>query len=101
MSKVSLIMELPQQAKISSIDRIESLLGLALPGVGLVHRPVPPSPLRVKLGFQYFRLENQGTPEMQLHWDAICKSRKHCHSHSQPEALCGVKAGTLVHQGMM
>jgi len=74
-SEGQLITELPQQAKISSMDRIESLLGLALPGVALAHRPVPPSPLRVKLGFQYFRLENQATPEIQQHWDAICRSR--------------------------
>jgi type VI secretion system protein ImpJ len=70
-----LVGELPQQAKISSFDKIESLLGLALPGVALVHRPVPPSPLRIKLGYQYFRLENQGTADIQLHWDAIRNSR--------------------------
>jgi len=91
MSEGQLIMELPQQAKISSIDRIESLLGLALPGVGLVHRPVPPSPLRVKLGFQYFRLENQGTPEMQLHWDSICKSRNIAIRIPNPKRFAGLK----------
>ncbi|HEU0006025.1 MAG TPA: type VI secretion system baseplate subunit TssK [Terriglobia bacterium] len=91
MSEGQLITELPQQAKISSIDRIESLLGLALPGVGLVHRPVPPSPLRVKLGFQYFRLENQGTPEMQLHWDAICKSRNIAIRIPNPKRFSGLK----------
>jgi type VI secretion system protein ImpJ len=91
MSEGLLITELPQQAKISSIDRIESLLGLALPGVGLVHRPVPPSPLRVKLGYHYFRLESQGTPEMQLHWDAICKSRNLAIRIPNPKRFAGLK----------
>jgi type VI secretion system protein ImpJ len=70
-----LIEELPRQAKISSVDKISSLLGLALPGVALVHRPIPPNPLRVKLGLQYFRMESRGDAESQTHWDAICKSR--------------------------
>ena len=70
-----LIEELPRQAKISSVDKISSLLGLALPGVALVHRPIPPHPLRVKLGLQYFRMESRGDAESQTHWDAICKSR--------------------------
>lgn len=70
-----LIEELPKQAKISSADKISSLLGLALPGVALVHRPVPPHPLRVKLGLQYFRLESRGDSESQKHWEEICKSR--------------------------
>jgi type VI secretion system protein ImpJ len=70
-----LIEELPRQAKISSVDKISSLLGLALPGVALVHRPIPPNPLRVKLGLQYFRMESRGDAESQMHWDAICKSR--------------------------
>ncbi len=70
-----LIEELPSQAKISSTDQINSLLGLALPGVRLKHRPVPPSPLRVKLGYQYFRFEELEDPESRKHWDAICRSR--------------------------
>jgi len=70
-----LIEELPRQAKISSADTINSLLGLALPGVALVHTPIPPHPLRVKIGLQYFRLESRKDPESQRHWDHICKSR--------------------------
>ena len=70
-----LIEELPRQTKISSPDTINSLLGLALPGVALVHCPIPPHPLRVKLGFQYFRLECRGDAESQKHWDQICRSR--------------------------
>ncbi len=70
-----LIEELPRQAKISSIDMINSLLGLALPGVALVHCPIPPHPLRVKLGLQYFRLESRGDAESQRHWEQICRSR--------------------------
>lgn len=70
-----LIEELPRQAKISSTDTINSLLGLALPGVALVHTPIPPHPLRVKIGLQYFRLESRKDAESQRHWDHICKSR--------------------------
>ncbi|MCI0419360.1 MAG: type VI secretion system baseplate subunit TssK [Acidobacteria bacterium] len=90
-SEGQLITELPQQAKISSMDRIESLLGLALPGVALAHRPVPPSPLRVKLDYQYFRLENQGTPEIQQHWDAICRSRNIAIRIPNPKRFAGLK----------
>jgi type VI secretion system protein ImpJ len=70
-----LIEELPRQAKISSMDQINSLLGLALPGVILSHRPAPPSPLRVKMGYQYFRFEEREDSESRKHWEAICKSR--------------------------
>ena len=70
-----LIEELASQAKISSTDQINSLLGLALPGVRLKHRPAPPSPLRIKLGYQYFRFEELEDSESRKHWDAICKSR--------------------------
>jgi type VI secretion system protein ImpJ len=86
-----LVGELPQQAKISSMDRIESLLGLALPGVALVHRPVPPSPLRVKLGYQYFRLENQGTEDIQVHWEAIRSSRSIAIRIPNPKRFAGLK----------
>jgi len=86
-----LINEIPQQAKISSIDKIESLLGLALPGVSLVHRSIPPSPLRVKLGYQYFRLEDQGGPEMQLHWEAIRSSRTIAFRIPNPKRFTGLK----------
>jgi type VI secretion system protein ImpJ len=70
-----LIEELPKQSKISSTDQVNSLLGLALPGVLLRHRPAPPAQLRVKLGYQYFRFEVHEDPESRKHWDAICKSR--------------------------
>lgn len=70
-----LIEELPRQAKISSADKINSLMGLALPGVALIHSPIPPHPLRVKLGLQYFRLESRRDAESQNHWGQICKSR--------------------------
>jgi type VI secretion system protein ImpJ len=70
-----LIEELPRQSKISSTDQINSLLGLALPGVLLRHRPAPPAPLRVKLGHQYFRFEVHEDPESRKHWDAISRSR--------------------------
>lgn len=70
-----LIEDLPRQAKISSADAINSLLGLALPGVALVHTPIPPHPLRVKLGLQYFRFESRKDAESLRHWEQISKSR--------------------------
>lgn len=69
-----LIEELPRQTKISSAESINSLLGLALPGVALIHSPIPPHPLRVKLGLQYFKLETRRDPESLKHWEQICKS---------------------------
>lgn len=75
MPEHQLIEELPRQAKISSTDKISSLLGLALPGVALAHCSVPPHPLHVKMGLQYFRLESRGDPESQKHWEEICRSR--------------------------
>jgi type VI secretion system protein ImpJ len=86
-----LITEVPQQAKISSIDKIESLLGLALPGVPLIHRSVPPSPMRVKLGYQYFRLEDQGGPEIQQHLEAIRSSRTIAIRIPNPKRFAGLK----------
>jgi type VI secretion system protein ImpJ len=86
-----LITEVPQQAKISSIDKIESLLGLALPGVPLVHRSVPPSPMRIKLGYQYFRLEDHGGPEIQQHLDAIRSSRTIAIRIPNPKRFAGLK----------
>jgi type VI secretion system protein ImpJ len=86
-----LIAEIPQQAKISSMDNIESLLGLALPGVALVHRPVPPAPLRVKLGYHYFRLETLGTPEIKYHWEAIRSSRTIAIRIPNPRRFAGLK----------
>jgi len=70
-----LIEELPRQAKISSAERIMSLLGLALPGIALAYQPAPPPALRVKLGLQYFRLESRGDPEYRKHWEYICSAR--------------------------
>ncbi len=70
-----LIGKLPGQTKITSIDKIESLLGLALPGVPLIPVPIPPSPLRIKLGYHFFRLESKGGEEIQVHWNAVRDSR--------------------------
>ncbi len=86
-----LITEIPQQAKISSVDKIESLLGLALPGVPLIHRSVPPSPMRIKLGYQYFRLEDQGGPEIQQHLEAIRSSRTIAIRIPNPKRFAGLK----------
>jgi type VI secretion system protein ImpJ len=42
----------------------------AMPGVRLYHTPRPPATLPVKLGYQYFRLDDRG-----VFWEEIKKSQ--------------------------
>jgi len=62
--------KVPQLVKISSSDRIDSLIKQALPGLELSHAPKPPSTLPVRLDYVYFVLGRSG-PE----WDAIALAR--------------------------
>lgn len=86
-----LVGELPKQTKISSVDKIESLLGLALPGVPLVPVSIPPSPLRIKLGYHFFRLESRGGVEIKPHWDDIRNSRSLAIRVTNPKRFVGLK----------
>lgn len=65
-----LIRKVPQLLKVSSADRIDSLIRRALPGVQLRYTPEPPSAIPLKLNYRYFALERSGED-----WDAIRLSR--------------------------
>jgi type VI secretion system protein ImpJ len=60
----------PHLFKVGSGGRIDSLIGQALPGVGLRHIPRPPSALPVKLDYHYFELDRTGTE-----WTAVRTAR--------------------------
>ncbi|CAN5818856.1 type VI secretion system baseplate subunit TssK [soil metagenome] len=62
--------KVPQLVKVSSGDQVRRLIQQALPGVRLESMPRPPSALPVKLGYEYFRIQREGTA-----WDAITVAR--------------------------
>jgi type VI secretion system protein ImpJ len=62
--------KVPQLVKISSSDRIDSLIKQALPGIQLSHVAKPPSTLPVRLDYSYFALGRTGSE-----WDAVALAR--------------------------
>jgi type VI secretion system protein ImpJ len=66
-----LIRKVPQLVKVSSQDGIQHLIRNSLPGLALRHVQVPPGEIPVKMGNQYFAL-NQAGPL----WDAVKLSRQ-------------------------
>jgi type VI secretion system protein ImpJ len=60
----------PQQVKISSPSKLKEIVAAAMPGVKLYHTPRPPSALPMKIGTQYFRLDDRG-----VFWEEIKKSQ--------------------------
>jgi len=56
----------PQLVKVSSADQIDRLIKRALPGLALTHVANPPSALPVRLDYQYFGIDLNGSD-----WDAI------------------------------
>lgn len=64
-----LVAEIPAKAKISSRDRVEQLITMALRGLPLKHTPNPPQDIPIQPGRLYFKLEKAGD-----HWDVICQS---------------------------
>ena len=60
----------PSLVKISSSERISTLIRQALTGASLTHVANPPSAVPVKLDFEYFEIERTG-PE----WEAISRAR--------------------------
>ena len=66
----SLITKVPQLVKMCSGSHIENLIRQALPGVKLTRLASPPSPVPMKLNYQYFSL-NQSGPA----WESILKAR--------------------------
>jgi type VI secretion system protein ImpJ len=65
-----LVEELPAKSKISSPDHVGDLIGRAVPGVELLHEPVPPAAIPVRAGFKYFQLSRHGRA-----WEAINRAK--------------------------
>ncbi|MCR9244801.1 MAG: type VI secretion system baseplate subunit TssK [bacterium] len=79
-----LLAEFPLKAKVSSIDRVQQLLMMAVPGLTLRHVSSPPQEIPVQPGRSYFRLDPTGE-----HWDAIVQS--HSFAFHVPPDLTGVQ----------
>ena len=56
----------PQHIKVGSPTKLKEIVAAAMPGVRLYHTFRPPATLPVKIGHQYFRLEDRG-----VFWDEI------------------------------
>jgi len=70
MREPDLISRVPKLAKVCSATHIEQLIRQALPGLQMVHVPVPPRAIPVKLKYQYFSLERSGVV-----WESIQRAR--------------------------
>ena len=70
MRESDLIGRTPKLAKVCSATQIEQLIRQALPGLQMVHVPVPPRAIPVKLKYQYFSLERSGVA-----WESIQRAR--------------------------
>lgn len=79
-----LVKEFPVKAKVSSVDRVQQLLMMAVPGLTLRHVPNPPEEIPVQPGRSYFRLDPTGE-----HWDAIVQS--HSFAFHVPPDFTGVE----------
>lgn len=67
---VEIIGRVPQLAKVCSATHIEQLIRQALPGLKLAHMPNPPSAIPVKMRYQYFSVNQEGSA-----WEAIRRAR--------------------------
>lgn len=65
-----LIARFPMLAKVGSGTQIEDLIRQALSGLPLVHVPVPPRAIPVRLDYQYFSIESRG-----LMWESVTRAR--------------------------
>jgi type VI secretion system protein ImpJ len=70
MPEAELIRRTPSLTKACSATHIEQLIRQALPGLALMHVPVPPRAIPVKLRYQYFSIDRTGPV-----WDAVLRSR--------------------------
>ena len=70
MKEPELIQRFGQLAKVASATQIESYIRQAVPGLRMVHVPVPPRAVPVKLRYQYFSLERAGDV-----WESIVRAR--------------------------
>ncbi len=69
--EAEIIAKTPRLIKISSKDLLPELVKTALPGLGLVHLPIPPSAIAPKVEFQYFGISRTGSS-----WEHIVQTRK-------------------------
>ena len=60
----------PQHVKIGSPRKLKEIVAAAMPGVKLFHTPRPPAALPMKIGIQYFRLDDRSP-----FWEEIKKSQ--------------------------
>ncbi len=70
MKEPDLIGRFSQLAKVASATQIENYIRQAIPGLRMIHVPVPPRAIPVKLRYQYFSLEGTGDV-----WDAVVRAR--------------------------
>jgi type VI secretion system protein ImpJ len=68
--QAELVSRFPVLAKVSSGTQIEDLIRQALPGLRMVHTPVPPRAIPVRLDYEYFSLEASGGI-----WDSVTRAR--------------------------
>jgi type VI secretion system protein ImpJ len=69
--EAEIIAKTPRLIKICSKDLLPELVKTALPGLGLVHLPIPPSAIAPKVEFQYFGISRTGNS-----WEHIVETRK-------------------------
>ena len=70
MNEGDLIKRAPQLVKVGSQAQIEQLVRQALPGMQLMHSVKPPASIPVKLNYQYFSMNQVGTP-----WETVMRAR--------------------------
>jgi type VI secretion system protein ImpJ len=69
--EAEIIAKTPRLVKVCSKDLLPELVKTALPGMGLVHLPIPPSAIAPKVEFQYFGISRTGSC-----WEHIVQTRK-------------------------
>ncbi len=69
--EAEIIAKTPRLIKVCSKDLLPELVKTALPGLGLVHLPIPPSAIAPKVEFQYFGISRTGSS-----WEHIVQTRK-------------------------
>lgn len=70
MKEPDLISRFGQLAKVASAIQIENYIRQAVPGLRMIHVPVPPRAIPIKLRYQYFSLEASGDV-----WEALVRAR--------------------------